>query len=226
MANEEQTTQIDDLDQKIENTGEAEELEEESEPRFSLPEIKLPKWLLIVLMIVPAGLIIGIILIIQYKVGFPTNINPIAIIGITGVSLVGITVLGDMAYRNFFVYRLMRRESTKARVYKQIMKDRKEEEKAKAKYEIIEDEYVYDEDSEEYEDFDEAMDSEEDEEDLEIDEYQYEEPKDEEEKYYKMKSLIFRGGLFSILLINGLILLIAAVILQATIGGGFIIASE
>ena len=184
--------------------------------KFKWPEIKLPKWALIILMIIPAAIFIMIILLVDIYVGFPTNINPIAIIGITGIGLVMLVVISDMVYRNYFSYRLVRRESAKSKVYKEILRERQERKAASAKQEYLEaeDEYEYEYDDEEEEKPTKP--------EPKANDYDYEEKvDDEEEKYYRLRSLIFRGGLFSILIVNGLIILIAAFILQLTYGGGF-----
>lgn len=184
--------------------------------KFKWLEIKLPKWALIILMIIPAAIFITIILLVDIYVGFPTNINPIAVIGITGIGLVMLVVIADMAYRNYFSYRLVRRESAKSKVYKEILRERQERKAASSKQEFldVEDEYEY-----EYDDEEEELTKQE----PKTNEYDYEEKldDDDEEKYYRLRSLIFRGGLFSILIVNGLIILVAAFILQLTYGGGF-----
>jgi len=195
--------------------------DDEQEPRrFKLPEIKLPKWALILLMTIPSFLIAGTIILIDYYVGFPSHINPIAIIGIIGVVLFGIAVLGDMAYRNFFIYRMIRRENTKSKIYKEIIKDKQQKKDAATKHDYLDDEYTYEDDEDEEElEFEEHIDEADD---FDVDEYEYEaDETDPEDKYYKIKSLIFRGGIFSILIVNGFLLLILAFILQTTYGGGF-----
>lgn len=180
--------------------------------RFKLPEIHLPKWALITLMIVPAAIFIAIILLVDIYVGFPEKINPIAVISLVGVCLVGIVVISDMAYRNYFSYRMVRRESAKSKIYKDIIRERQEKKSAEAKFEFDEeDEYEYEEDEEEIKAKQKAI----------LEEYDYEEIEDDEQKYYRMKSLLFRGGIFSILIVNGLIILVTAFILQLTYGGGF-----
>ncbi len=202
--------------------------DDEQEPRrFKLPEIKLPKWALILLMTIPSFLIAGTIILIDYYVGFPANINPIAIIGIIGMVLFGIAVLGDMAYRNFFIYRMVRRENTKSKIYKEIIKDKQQKKDAATKHDYLDDEYTYEDDDEEDEDEEELEFEEDLDEADDVDEYEYEiDEKDPEDKYYKMKSLIFRGGIFSILIVNGFLLLILAFILQTTYGGGFNVPVE
>ncbi len=193
---------------------------EQENRKFKLPEIKLPKWALILLMTIPSFLIAGTIILIDYYVGFPENVNPVAVIGLVGMVFFGFAVLGDMAYRNFFVYKMVRRENTKSKIYKEIIKDKQQKKDRSTKHEYLDDdEYQYEED----EDDDEVEFEEDISEADEIDEYVYEldDEEDSEDKYYKMKSLIFRGGIFSILIVNGLLLLILAFILQGTYGGGF-----
>ncbi|NHJ04087.1 MAG: hypothetical protein EAX90_04645 [Candidatus Heimdallarchaeota archaeon] len=180
--------------------------------RFKLPEIHLPKWALITLMIVPAAVFVTIILLVDIYVGFPEKINPIAVISLVGVGLVGIVVISDMAYRNYFSYRMVRRESAKSKIYKDIIRERQEKKSAEAKFEFDEeDEYEYELDEEEIKEKQKAI----------LEEYDYDEVEDDEQKYYRMKSLLFRGGIFSILIVNGLIILVTAFILQLTYGGGF-----
>ena len=211
-----------DVEESIDNQLESNDVEDISEEEnnekkstFKIPEIKLPKWALILLMILPAAIFITIIMLVDVYVGFSESINPIAIIAIVGIGIIGFVVIGDMVYRNYFSYRMVRRESAKAKIYKEIIRDKQKAKEDKARYESIEDEYEYedDEDSDEYEYEDDEP---------EIDEYQYDlEPEIDEEEYYRLRSLIFRGGLFSILIVNGLIILAAAAILQLTYGGGF-----
>ena len=195
---------------------------EQERRRFKLPEIKLPKWALILLMTIPSILIAGTIILIDYYVGFPENINPIAIIGIIGLVLFGVAVLGDMAYRNFFIYRMVRRENTKSKIYKEILREKQQKKDAATKHAYSDDEYIYEDDEE---DDDEEIEFEEDiseADEFDVDEYEYElDEADSEDKYYKMKSLIFKGGIFSIIIVNGFLLLILAFILQGTYGGGF-----
>ncbi len=200
---------------------------EQESRRFKLPEIKLPKWALILLMTIPSFLIAGTIILIDHFVGFPENINPIAIIGLIGLVLFGIAVLGDMTYRNFFIYRMVRRENLKSKIYKDIIKDKQKKKDLTTKHDYLDDEYQYEEDEEDDDDEEDIEFVEDISEADEIDEYEYElDDEDPEDKYYKMKSLIFRGGIFSILIVNGFLLLILAFILQATYGGGFSASSE
>ena len=174
------------------------------------PLVKLPLWLRIILMILPAGIIVGIIMAIDLTVGFPENLFPTAVIAITGLSLFGIVVIGDMLYRNVFVYRMLQMESKKSRVYKQIIKDKKEEAEAKARHEFEqESEYEYD-DEEIYEEEDEET------------EYKYDVEEDTLQDNYKMKSYILRGGILTILIVNAVLLLVLAAILQGTYYGGFV----
>ncbi|MFW9922045.1 MAG: hypothetical protein ACFFDW_02025 [Candidatus Thorarchaeota archaeon] len=202
---------------------------EETEPkkRFSFLQIKLPKWALALLMTIPSAIIVSTIILVDFYVGFPANINPIAIIAIIGISLVGIAVVSDMLFRNYFIYRMIRRENVKSKIYKEIIKERETEKKAKAQFEYSEDEYEYDEEGEEYEEGEETdeeiVESEQESDELEEeeDEYQYDVEEEDESKYYRMKSLLLRGGIFSILFVNGIILLGLAVILQLTYAGGF-----
>jgi hypothetical protein len=183
--------------------------EEMSKKRFE-PYVKLPKWLRIILMFVPAIIIAGIIILIDETVEFPASINPAAIIAIIGFAIFGIVVLGDMVYRNIFVYQMLRREARKSRVYKQILKEREE----KTRQQIIEeeDEYEYDDDEVE-------------EDDSETEEYEkekeYSYDVETERESYRIKSFTIRGGIMSILLVNGLLLLAAAAILQVFLYGGF-----
>ncbi len=200
---------------------------EQESRRFKLPEIKLPKWALILLMTIPSFLIAGTIILIDHFVGFPENINPVAIIGLIGMVLFGIAVLGDMAYRNFFIYRMVRRENLKSKIYKDIIKDKQKKKDLTTKHDYLDDEYQYEEDEEDDDDEEDIEFVEDISEADEIDEYEYElDDEDPEDKYYKMKSLIFRGGIFSILIVNGFLLLILAFILQATYGGGFSASAE
>lgn len=197
----------------------------EQEPkRFKLLEIKLPKWLLILLMTIPSFLVAGTIVLIDYYVGFPEDINPIAVIGVIGMACVGLAILGDMAYRNFFIYRMIQRANMKSKIYKELIKEKQQKKDAAATKQDYLDDDEYDYEGYE-EDNDEEIEFEEDipeADQLDVDEYEYDlDDEDPEDKYYKMKSLIFRGGIFSILIVNGFLLLILAFILQTTYGGGF-----
>lgn len=211
MSNEVFETK-EEIEENVEDKDETGDKSEAKIKRFKLPEIHLPKWALITLMIVPAAIFITIILLVDIYVGFPEKINPIAVISLVGVCLVGIVVISDMAYRNYFSYRMVRRESAKSKIYKDIIRERQEKKSAEAKFEFDEDdEYKYEEDEEEIKVKQKAI----------LEEYDYEEVEDDEQKYYRMKSLLFRGGIFSILIVNGLIILVTAFILQLTYGGGF-----
>jgi uncharacterized membrane protein YcjF (UPF0283 family) len=196
---------------------EAEEDLAEKQP-FELPTINLPKWLTILLMIIPAAIFVTIIIILdQYNI-FSTSTQAVAIIAITGLALFGITVIADLIYRNFFVYRMLQYERKKSHVYKDIIQERRTERAKTDKYEEYEDEYIYEDDDKEIDMEEEEYFDEEEEEP----EYYYEKEKTiDEDKYYRMKSLIFRGGIFSIVIVNGIILLLAALILQIFYAGGF-----
>ncbi|MCF2142121.1 MAG: hypothetical protein K9W42_00275 [Candidatus Heimdallarchaeota archaeon] len=188
--------------------------DEETNP----PLVRIPKWLRYPMMFIPAGIIAGIVIIIDRTVGFPETIFPAAIIALIGLATFFLVVIGDMLYRNIFVYRMLRQENKRARVYKEIIREREATRRAQAKYELEdeepEDEYEYDEDEEEFEE-------EEEEEQAELeDEYSYEELEDEQTSY-RLKSFILRGGLVSILIVNSLVLLILAAILQKALYGGF-----
>ena len=117
---------------------------------------------------------------------------------------------------------MLRSETRKTRVYRQIIKERKTEQGAKARYEYEdedEDEYDYDEDDEEAED-----------EDFEVEEEKEEcvyDAEDEltEDEYYRMKSYLLRGGIMTILLVNAIVLLGLAALFQLILGEGFIVTS-
>ena len=213
--------------EKTEEEQEEEILDEETSDIkskiYNVFAYKFPKWALILFSILPSLLIAGTIILVDYFVGFPENINPIAIIGIIALVLIGIVVLGDMAYRNFFIYRMIRRENTKSKIYKDIIKEKQQQKDASLRYDYVDDDamdddYVYEDDDEEVEAFEEI----ELEDEEEIDEYEYNfDEEDPEDKYYKMKSLVFSGGIFTVLILNGVLLLILAFILQTTYGGGF-----
>ncbi|NHJ48752.1 MAG: hypothetical protein FK733_13285 [Asgard group archaeon] len=197
--------------------------EEELEKKRLEPYVKLPKWLRILLMFIPSLVIIGIVLIINYTVGFPATINPTAIIAIIGISLFALVVLGDMVYRNIFVYKMLRHESRKSRVYKQILREREEKE-AKGRQEFEqENEYEYDDDEEVIDSEEEIVEMEEIEDEVEEEEYEEEYSYDLEDdrEHVRLKSFILRGGIMTILIINSFVLLAAAAILQITLFGGF-----
>ncbi len=189
--------------------------EEETSP----PLVRIPKWIRYPMMFIPAGLIAGIVIIIDRTVGFPETIFPAAIIALIGLATFFLVVIGDMLYRNIFVYRMLRQENKRARVYKEIIREREATRRAQAKYELEdeepEDEYEYDEDEDELEE-----EEEEEEQGKFEDEYSYEELEDEQTSY-RLKSFILRGGLVSILIVNSLVLLILAAILQKALYGGF-----
>ena len=213
--------------EKTEEEHEEEILDEETSDLkskiFNIFAYKFPKWALILFSILPSLLIAGTIILVDYLVGFPDNINPIAIIGIIALVLIGVVVLGDMAYRNFFIYRMIRRENTKSKIYKEIIKE-KQQKKDPTIYvdeDAMDDDYSY-EDDEDEEEFEEELDDQD-----EIDEYEYNfDEEDPEDKYYKMKSLVFSGGIFTVLILNGVLLLILAFILQTTYGGGFSVPTD
>jgi len=183
------------------------------------PMVKMPKWLRYLLMFLPAGIVAGIVITIDKTVGFPETIFPTAILALTGLSLFFLVVLGDMVYRNVFVYRMLRQESKKARVYKELIKEREERRRAHSKYELEEevDEYEYDEDEEETEEAEEIVEPEE--------EYLYD-LEEEERPSYRIKSYVVRGGLLSILIANSVVLLILAAILQFSLYGGFVVPTN
>jgi len=198
--------------------------EERSRLEFAL---KWPKWLRIILMFLPAFIYTTIILLVDYFIGFPTKYNPVAFIAIPGLAIFFLVVIGDMVYRNVFTYKMLRHETRKTRVYRQILKDKKKEQEEKARYELEddEDEYYY-EDDEEYDD-EEIYDDDEEEIELVKEEYVYD-PEDEltEDDYYRMKSYLLRGGLLTILLVNSVVLLGLAAIFQLALYGGFIVTAE
>ena len=122
---------------------------------------------------------------------------------------------------------MVRRENMKSKIYKDIIKDKQKKKDLTTKHDYLDDEYQYEEDEEDDDDEEDIEFVEDISEADEIDEYEYElDDEDPEDKYYKMKSLIFRGGIFSILIVNGFLLLILAFILQATYGGGFSASAE
>jgi hypothetical protein len=221
---------------------ENEKAEEKDEGfRFRLPQISLPKWLIFFLGFLIPGIHIMIILLIDHYRGFPATINPIALIALPGLALLGFVAISELLYRNVIVYSALQKESRDARRYKKIIKDQEEKEAISKKYEYIEDdnqemdsnetngeltesdyedEYVY-EDDDDYENYEDEY-VYEDDEDYE-DEYVYEDEISEEERRnrYKMKSLVFRGGIFSVLSLMSIVLLALAFILQIFYMGGF-----
>ncbi len=224
-TNENETVNEETLNENNEELTEEElKIRFKDDDRFQ-PLVKLPKWLRILLMIAPAMIITGIIILVDHYVGFPENINPTAIIAIIGMCLFGLVVVGDMLYRNVFVYRMMRRESKKSRIYKQYIKEQEAEKTAKARHEFIDDEddeYNYDKDPD-IEELDEEQ--YEDDEDSE-EEYVYELEEEAEDEFYRMKSFIMRGGLLTILLVNSIIFIFLAVIFQLALYGGFGVPEE
>lgn len=204
--------------EEITSNEEAELSDEELEKRRFEPYVKIPKWLRIILMILPASIIVGIILIIEYTVGFPETIYPTAVMAIIGMSVFGLVVLGDMGYRNIFVYKMLRHESRKSKVYKQILKEKKES-TVKSHQEQI-DEYEYDDEEFEEDDVEnEEEDMEEDEEEIIDEEYTYDLVDDRQ--HFKLKSFILRGGIVTVLIVNGMLLVVLAAILQIALFGGF-----
>ena len=195
--------------------------EEEDKKRKFEPLVRMPKWLRIILMFLPAFIYTGTILLVDHYAGFPEKYNPMAFIALPGIAIFFLVVIGDMVYRNFFMYKMLRSETRKTRVYRQIIKERKEEQGAKARYEYEdeEDEYDYDEEYEEVED--EDFDEEE-----EKEEYVYD-AEDEltEDEYYRMKSYLLRGGIITILLVNAIVLLGLAALFQLILGEGFIVTA-
>ncbi len=198
-------------------TLEEETNEEEDKKRKFEPLVRMPKWLRIILMFLPAFIYTAIILLVDHYVGFPEKYNPMAFIALPGSALFFLVVIGDMVYRNFFMYKMLRSETRKTRVYRQIIKERKEEQGAKARYEYEEEndddeDYEYDEDDEDFE------------EEEEKDEYVYD-AEDEltEDEYYRMKSYLLRGGIVTILLVNAIVLLGLAALFQLILGEGFIV---
>jgi len=198
-------------------TLEEETNEEEDKKRKFEPLVRMPKWLRIILMFLPAFIYTAIILLVDHYVGFPEKYNPMAFIALPGIALFFLVVIGDMVYRNFFMYKMLRSETRKTRVYRQIIKERKEEQGAKARYEYEEEndddeDYEYDEDDEDFE------------EEEEKDEYVYD-AEDEltEDEYYRMKSYLLRGGIVTILLVNAIVLLGLAALFQLILGEGFIV---
>ncbi len=191
--------------------------EEEDKKRKFDPLVRMPKWLRIILMFLPAFIYTAIILLVDHYVGFPNTINPMALIAIPGIALFFLLVVGDMVYRNFFMYKMLRGETRKTRVYRQIIKERKEEQSAKDRYEYEEEEDEYDYDEAEDEDFEEEEEKE---------EYVYA-AEDEltEDEYYRMKSYLLRGGIMTILLVNAIVLLGLAALFQLILGEGFIVTS-
>ena len=191
---------------------------------------RLPKWAKILLMILPAALYVTIIVLVDHFVGFPEKLHANALIAITGVSLLGFVVIGDMLYRNVFIYRMLRRESKKSKIYKEILRDKKEAKAEKIRFDELddEDEYSYEDDDEELiEEEEEQLESDEDYEEYEVeDEYEYDYEDEDDSKYYRTKSLAIRGGIFSILIVNAFILIGLAVILQIALYGGFVVSGN
>ena len=197
--------------------------EETEEEEISKP--RLPKWAKILLMILPAAIFITTIVLVDHFYPFPDSVSPNAVIALTGIGLLGFVVISDMLYRNLFVSRMLRRETKKSKIYKEILKDKKETKKEKTRFDELDEDYSYDEEEDEefvdelesQEEFDEIDDEEYEEEE----EYQYDSEDDDDSKYYRTRSLAIRGGIFSILIVNSLIILAAAVILQIALYGGF-----
>ncbi|MBN1330061.1 MAG: hypothetical protein JXA54_11365 [Candidatus Heimdallarchaeota archaeon] len=195
-------------------------LELEGEKKYQ-PIIKIPKWLRYMLMFLPAMVITAIIILTdQFWHEYPETINPTAILAIGGLAIFGLVVIGDMVYRNIFVYKMLRTETKRSRVYKQILKEKKAEKAAQERYEYEEEEeeeYEYDEEESELEE-----EEEEEEKYIEEEEYKYDvETVDDDREHFRMKSYILRGGILSIALVNAIILLLFAVIFQLTLYGGF-----
>ncbi|MHA1125977.1 MAG: hypothetical protein ACTSO7_09530 [Candidatus Heimdallarchaeota archaeon] len=225
VEHEDEEESINDLqDESSEENGE----EEESKPR-------LPKWAKILLMILPAVTFATIIILVDQFVGFPENVSANAVIALTGIGLLGFVVIGDMLYRNIFVSRMLRRETKKSKIYREILDDKKKAKLERSRFDELDvdaesedDEYSYEEVDDDEEFVDELESEEEfDEEDEEYyeeeSEYQYDSEDDDESKYYRTKSLAVRGGIFSILIVNALIILGLAVIFQIALYGGFVI---
>ncbi len=193
---------------------------EEKERKFD-PLVRMPKWLRIILMFLPALIFTGTILLVDHYVGFPEKYNPMAFIALPGIAIFFLVVVGDMVYRNFFMYKMLRGETRKTRVYRQIIKERKAEQEGKARYEYEEeDEYYYDNDELE-------EDEEEDFEGVEAKEEYVYDAEDEltEDEYYRMKSYLLRGGLMTILLVNSIVLLALAALFQLILDKGFIVTA-
>ena len=211
------------LSEEIEDSDESVQTDSKLKKDEFKPLVQLPKWLRIILMIVPGLLIAGFIVIVdKYIHPFPLGtITPPAVMAIGGIALFGIVVFGDMIYRNIFVYRMLRKENAKSKVYKEIIKEKKAEREAKARQEVLNeetDEYEYDYDDEE--ELEEDEESEELEEELpEKDEYSYD--IEEEDETCRIKSYVVRGGIITILLVNSVILLLSAAIFQYAVYGGF-----
>ncbi len=194
--------------------------EETEEEEISKP--RLPKWAKILLMILPATIFITTIVLVDHFYPFPDTVSPNAVIALTGIGLLGFVVIADMLYRNLFVSKMLRRETKKSKIYKEILKDKKDAKKEKTRFDELDEDYSYEEDEEDEEFVDELESQEEfDEIDDEEEEYQYDSEDDDDSKYYRTRSLAIRGGIFSILIVNSLIILVAAVILQIALYGGF-----
>ncbi len=209
-------------EEEISDVTQEETNEEEDKKRKLEPLVRMPKWLRIILMFLPAFIYTGTILLVDHYVGFPEKYNPMAFIALPGIAIFFLVVIGDMVYRNFFMYKMLRSETRKTRVYRQIIKERKKEQGAKDRYEYEdedEDEYDYDEDDEEAEDEDFEVEE-------EKEEYVYD-AEDEltEDEYYRMKSYLLRGGIMTILLVNAIVLLGLAALFQLILGEGFIVTS-
>ncbi|MBD3191513.1 MAG: hypothetical protein GF308_12765 [Candidatus Heimdallarchaeota archaeon] len=216
--------------------GVEEEIDEDSAEESWIKR-HLPKWARITLMIAPALVLALTVILIDYYIDLKSKgIFPMSILAVTSIALIGFATLGELVYRNFFVTRMLRHESKKARVYKQIIQERQEEQELHKKYEFVGDEettreaeglaqetsdYQYED---EYE-YDDEYNEEEEEGAFAATaaeyEYEVEDPYDEK-KYYQIKSLILRGGIFTMILTNGLILIVLAVLLQMFFYGGFI----
>jgi len=211
LESEEQEPTEDVLDASTEENVE----EAESKPR-------LPKWAKILLMILPAAIFVTTITLVDHFVGFPASVSANAVTALTGIGLLGVVVIADTIYRNIFVTRMIRRENTKAKIYKEILRDKKEAKVEKSRFDETDEDYSYEEDEEFEDDPDSAEEFDEfDEEEIEEEEYQYDSEDEDETKHYRTKSLAIRGGLFSILIVNALIILGLAVILQIALYGGF-----
>lgn len=209
-------------EEKLDIALEEETDEKEEKKRKFEPLVRIPKWLRIILMFLPAFIIAGTILLVDHFVGFPEKYNPMAFIALPGIAIFFLVVIGDMFYRNFFMYKMLRGETRKTRVYRQIIKDRKADQEAKARHDYEdEDEYYYDEDNDLVEDEEEDF-----EEEDEKEEYVYD-AEDEltEDEYYRMKSYLLRGGIMTILLVNSIVLLVLAAIFQLILGQGFIVTA-
>ncbi|HUT81393.1 MAG TPA: hypothetical protein VMZ29_09345 [Candidatus Bathyarchaeia archaeon] len=209
---------LDDED-NIEETETSEvKLEMEGDKKLQ-PLVKIPKWLRYLLMFLPAIIITTIIILTdQFWHEFPATVNPTAILAIGGLAIFGVVVIGDMVYRNIFVYKMLRTETKRSRIYKQILKEKKAEKAAQERQEFEEEE----EDEYEYEDEEGELEEEDEEEYIEEEEYKYDMEIADDREHFRMKSFILRGGILSIVLVNAMLLLVFAVIFQLTLYGGFI----